>query len=60
MYAAKLGYPVEKMQYYGTVDREGRNIGKDCWWESQTAIERVLAEIKRIGEYGLSGDLSIW
>ena len=60
MYAAKLGYPVEKMQYYGTVDREGRNIGKDCWWESQTAIERVLAEIKRIGEYGLSGDLSVW
>lgn len=60
MYAAKLGYPVEKMQYYGTVDRAGRNIGKDCWWKSQPSVERVLAEVKRIGEYGLSGDLSIW
>lgn len=59
MYAAKLGYPADKMQYYGTVDHEGRNIGKDTWWKSDTAIERVLAEIKRIGEYGLKGDLSI-
>lgn len=59
MYAAKLGYPLEKMQYYGTVDREGRNIGKDCWWKNPRAVERVLAEIKRIGEYGLAGDLSI-
>lgn len=59
MYAAKLDYPAEKMQYYGTVDREGRNIGRDCWWENPAAVERVLAEIKRIGEYGLSGDLSI-
>lgn len=60
MYAAKLGYPVDKMQYYGTVDKEGRNIGKDSWWKSKTAIDRVLAEIKRIGEYGLTGDLSIF
>lgn len=60
MYAAKMGYPVDKMQYYGTVDKEGRNIGKDTWWKSQTAIDRVLAEIKRIGEYGLTGDLSIF
>ncbi len=60
MYAAKLEYPVEKMQYFGTVDTEGRNIGKDTWWRSEAAIERVLAEIKRIGEYGLQGDLSIF
>lgn len=60
MYAAKTGYPAEKMQYYGTVDHKGRNIGRDCWWENPTAVERVLAEIKRIGEYGLSGDLSIF
>lgn len=59
MYAAKLGYPHEKMQYFGTVDVNGRNIGKDTWWKSQRAIERVLAEIKRIGEYGMAGDLSI-
>lgn len=60
MYAAKLNYPVEKMQYYGTVDTGGRNIGKTTWWNSPAAIERVLAEIKRIGEYGLAGDLSIF
>lgn len=60
MYAAKLEYPVEKMQYFGTVDSEGRNIGKDTWWKNEAAIERVLAEIKRIGEYGLKGDLSVF
>lgn len=60
MYAAKLAYPADKMQYFGTVDAEGRNIGRDTWWQSSTAIERVLAEIKRIGEYGMSGDLSIF
>ena len=60
MYAAKLNYPVEKMQYYGTVDTGGRNIGKTTWWNCPAAIERVLAEIKRIGEYGLAGDLSIF
>ena len=59
MYAAKQGYPTGKMQYFGTVDAEGRNIGKTTWWKSTPATERVLAEIRRIGEYGLSGDLSI-
>ncbi len=60
MYAAKLSYPSEKMQYLGTVDAKGRNIGPDTWWKSQVSIERVLGEIKRIGEYGISGDLSIF
>jgi uncharacterized SAM-binding protein YcdF (DUF218 family) len=60
MYAAKLNYPTDKIQYYGTVDRDGRNIGKDSWWKSEAATTRVLAEIKRIGEYGMAGDLSIW
>ena len=60
MYAAKLDYPIEKMQYYGTVDKQGKNIGADCWWESETATERVMAEIKRIGEYFEKGDLSIF
>ena len=60
MYAAKLEYPVERMQYFGTVDSEGRNIGKDTWWKSKAAVERVLSEIRRIGEYGLKGDLSIF
>ena len=60
MYAAKLDYPTNRMQYFGTVDVEGRNIGKDSWWKSQPAIDRVLAEIRRIGEYGINGDLSIY
>ncbi len=60
MYATKLEYPSAKMQYFGTVDSVGRNIGKNTWWKSDAAIERVLAEIKRIGEYGLQGDLSIF
>lgn len=60
MYAAKLDYPMEKIQYFGTVDSAGRNIGKSTWWKSEAAIERVLAEIERIGKYGLKGDLSIF
>lgn len=60
MYAAKHAYPADRMQYYGTVDAAGRNIGRTTWWQSRAAIERVLAEIRRIGEYGLSGDLSIF
>lgn len=60
MYASLFGYPEEKMQYFGTVDSSGRNISKDCWWERQESRERVLAEIKRIGEYGIKGDLSIF
>lgn len=60
MYAAKVGYPENKMQYYGTVDMNGTNIGKYTWWQKEEAVMRVLAEIKRIGEYGMKGDLSIF
>ena len=60
MYAAKLDYPMDKIQYFGTVDSMGRNIGKATWWKSEAAINRVLAEIERIGKYGLKGDLSIF
>ena len=60
MYAAKFGYPFEKMQYYGTVDTEGKNIGRDTWWQSVDARKRVMAEIERIGKYYASGDLSIF
>ena len=59
MYAAKLGYPQEKMQYYGVVDRNGRNIGADSWWKSEVAVSRVMAEVERIGKYYASGDLDI-
>ena len=60
MYASKLGYPIEKMQYYGTVDREGKNIGADSWWKSDEAINRVMAEVERIGRYYAKGDLGIF
>lgn len=60
MYAAKFDYPADKMQYYGTVDRSGKNIGPDSWWQNNDAVKRVMAEIERIGKYYLSGDLSIF
>jgi len=60
MYASKLGYPMENMQYYGVADREGRNIAKDSWWKSEVAIERVMAEVERIGKYYATGNMSIW
>lgn len=60
MYAAKFNYPLEKMQYFGTVDADGKNIGPDTWWESDAAIKRVMAEIERIGKYYANGDLSIF
>lgn len=37
-----------------------RNIRSDNWWKDQTARERVMAEIRRIGEYTLKGDLSVF
>lgn len=60
MYAAKFEYPEQKMQYFGTVDIEGRNIGPGVWWKSEEATSRVMAEIERIGKYYASGDLSIY
>lgn len=36
-----------------------RNIKKDNWWQSTIARQRVLEEIKRIGEYALKGDIEI-
>lgn len=59
MCAARCNYPSKKMNYYGTVDRGGRNIGPDSWWQSEVARTRVLEEIGRISTYTLKGDLSI-
>ena len=60
MYAAKLGYPMERLQYFGVHDREGRNISPDGWWKSEVSVNRVMAEIERIGKYYASGNMSIW
>ena len=60
MYATKFEYPLQKMYYYGTVDVEGRNIGPDTWWKCDEAVERVMAEVERIGKYYREGYLSIF
>lgn len=59
MCASACGYPVESIDYYGTVDKKGKNIGSDSWWENEAAVKRVLEELKRVAEYSLKGDLSI-
>lgn len=59
MCAAACGYPVDKIDFYGTVDKVGKNIGVDTWYQSDAAIKRVMEEIKRIAEYTLKGDLSL-
>ncbi|MCI8626011.1 MAG: YdcF family protein [Lachnospiraceae bacterium] len=55
IYPSKIDYV-----YYPVVDVKGRNIGKDCWWETEEAIKRVLEELRRISEYTLKGDLSLF
>lgn len=60
LYAAKLGYPAERMQYYGVWDKAGRNIGPDSWWQSEVAVQRVMAEVERIGKYYGDGNMSIF
>ena len=60
MYAAKLGYPMERVQYFGVHDKDGRNISPDGWWKSEVSVQRVMAEIERIGKYYASGNMSIW
>lgn len=59
MGAASLGYPLDKLQFYGTVDSAGWNIGPDCWWQSPEATKRVMAELMRIDRYYNEGFLSI-
>lgn len=60
MCAAACGFPTEKIDFFGTVDKKGKNIGPDSWWKSEAAIKRVLEELKRIAEYSLKGDLSLF
>ena len=60
LYAAKLGFPADRMQYYGVWDKEGRNIGPDSWWKSEVAVNRVMAEVERIGKYYGEGVMSVF
>lgn len=59
MCASKCGYPMEKLTFYGVIDKNGRNIGPDSWWKSEAARKRVIEELGRISVYTLKGDLSI-
>ena len=56
--ATKLKYPVNKIQFVGTVDSE-RNISKDSWWKEEKSRIRVYQELERIGRYLAKGDLDI-
>lgn len=60
MIASKLDFPMDKIKYYGLVDKEGRNISKDNWWKSEESRNRVMAEIERIGNYTNKGEISIF
>jgi len=60
LYASGLGYPMEKLQYYGVWDKEGRNIGPDSWWKSEVSRNRVMAEVERIGKYYATGNMSLF
>lgn len=55
--ASRLGYPVDRIQFLGTVDE--RNISKDEWWKSDVSKVRVYEELERIGKYLVKGDLDI-
>lgn len=57
--AVRLGYPIDKIHYVGVTQKEGRNIGKDTWWNNPTSKQRVYAELERIGKYLIKGDLDI-
>lgn len=60
LYAAKLGFPADRLQYYGVWDKAGRNIGPDSWWKSEVSVNRVMAEVERIGKYYQDGNMSIF
>lgn len=60
MTARALDYPSDdSLFYYGTVDKENRNIARDNWFERDISTKRVLEELVRIGQYTLKGDLSL-
>lgn len=59
MSAMAQEFPMNKIQYYGLVDRNGRNIAADSWWKRDESRVRVLQEVERIGKYSAKGDIEI-
>jgi hypothetical protein len=57
--ASGMNYPLEKVQFVGTVNIEKRPISIDNWWQDDIARIRVYEELERIGKYLIKGDLDI-
>ena len=57
--ASGMDYPLDKIQFVGTVNPEKINCGKDNWWKTEAARIRVYQELERIGKYLVKGDLDI-
>lgn len=55
MTAKKLGYPMEKVDIYGTYTF----IREEDWFLNEDATKRILEELKRISDYTLKGDLAL-
>jgi len=50
----------DHVRYYFYPVNDERNILRDNWWKDDVAFQRVIAEVRRIAEYTLNGDLSIF
>lgn len=57
--ASGMDYPLDKIQFVGTVNPEKINCGKDNWWKTEAARIRVYQELERIGKYLVKGNLNI-
>ena len=55
MSAKALGYPMEKVDIYGTYTF----IREENWFLNEEAEIRILEELKRISDYTLKGDLAL-
>ncbi len=53
---AKKNWPAHVEYIFRPVEDE-REIRREGWWEDSVARERVLAEVRRIAEYAIKGDL---
>jgi uncharacterized SAM-binding protein YcdF (DUF218 family) len=55
---ARRFYPGH-IQYLFYPVKDERAIEKGNWWQDSVAFERVMAELRRIADYALKGDISI-
>jgi uncharacterized SAM-binding protein YcdF (DUF218 family) len=57
MTARRFMPPTVVIGIHPIVDR--RQIRRDTWWQNTDNRNRVLAEVRRIGEYAVQGDLDV-